>query len=82
MSNEISVISNIIFEYKENLKDSHYKTIMEQLKTINEKLPKYSCTKSDEISMINNKIYKLENEIRILKGLKEEMLRERGYLNI
>ena len=82
MNNEISVISNIIFEYKENLKDSHYKILMEQLKIINEKLPKYSYTKGDEISLISHKIYKLENEIRILKGLKEEMLRERGYLNI
>ena len=82
MNNEISVISDIIFEYRENLKDSHYKILMEQLKIINEKLPKYSYTKGDEISLISHKIYKLENEIRILKGLKEEMLRERGYLNI
>ena len=82
MNNEILVISNIIFEYRENLKDSHYKMLMEQMKIINEKLPKYSYTKGDEISLISHKIYKLENEIRILKGLKEEMLRERGYLNI
>ena len=82
MNNEISVISDIIFEYRENLKDSHYKILMEQMKIINEKLPKYSYTKGDEISLISHKIYKLENEIRILKGLKEEMLRERGYLNI
>ena len=54
---------------------------MEKLKIINEKLPRYSFDKRDEISILNNKIYKLENEIRILKGLKEEM-RERGYLNI
>ena len=47
-----------------------------------ELIPKYSYTKGDEISLISHKIYKLENEIRILKGLKEEMLRERGYLNI
>ena len=82
MNNEISVISDIILEYRENLKDSHYKILMEQLKIINEKLPKYSFDKRDEISILNNKIYKLENEIRILKGLKEEILRERGYLNI
>ena len=82
MNNEISVISNIIFEYKENLRDSHYKKLMEQLKIINEKLPRYSFDKRDEISILNNKIYKLENEIRILKGLKEEILKERGYLNI
>ena len=54
---------------------------MEKLKIINEKLPKYSYKKRDGISILNNKIYKMENEIRILKGLKEEM-RERGYLNI
>ena len=42
MNNEISVIGNIIFEHKENLKDNHYKILMEQLKLINDKLPKYS----------------------------------------
>ena len=42
MNTEISVIGNIIFDYKENLKDNHHKILMEQLKLINEKLPKYS----------------------------------------
>ena len=55
---------------------------MEQLKIINEKLLKISYDRRDEKSILNNKIFKLENEIRILKGLIEEILRERGYLNI
>ena len=70
MNNEISVISNIIFEYRE-IKDSHYKILMEQLKIINEKLTKYSYDKRDEISILNHKMYKFENKIRILEGLKK-----------
>lgn len=55
---------------------------MEELKGMNEILPKYSYNKRDELSIISYKIYKLQNEIGILKGLKEEILRERGIIDI
>ena len=77
MNKEVEIISNIIFEYKENFKDKDFKEMMETLKRMNNILPNYSYNKSDELSLISYKIYKLENEVRILKELKEEILRER-----
>ena len=77
MNKEVEIISNIIFEYKENFKDKDFKEIIETLKRMNNILPNYSYNKSDELSLISYKIYKLENEVRILKELKEEILRER-----
>ena len=47
---------------------------------INKILPKYSYNKTDELSIISYKIYLFENEVRILKELKEKILNERGYL--
>ena len=80
MNKEIEIISNIIFEYKENFKDTDFKEMMDTLKRMNNILPNYSYNKSDELSLISYKIYKLENEVRILKELKEEILRERVIL--
>ena len=53
---------------------------MEQMKKLNEILPRYSFDKRDELSIISYKICKLENEIRILKELKEEIRRERDKI--
>ena len=80
MNNEISVISDIIFEYKENFKDNDFKEVMDTLSRMNNILPKYSYNKNDELSLISYKIYKLENEVRILNELKEEIQKERVIL--
>ena len=80
MNKEVEMISNIIFEYKENFKDKDFKEVMDTLSRMNNILPKYSYNKNDELSLISYKIYKLENEVRILKELKEEILRERVIL--
>jgi len=80
MNKEIEIISNIIYDNREKFKDNDYKIMMEQMGIINRILPKYSYNKNDELSIISYKIYKLENEVRILKELKEDILRIKGYI--
>jgi len=80
MNKEVEMISNIIFEYKENFKDKDFKEMMDTLSRMNNILPKYSYNKNDELSLISYKIYKLENEVRILNELKEEIQKERVIL--
>ena len=77
MKNEMNVIMDIIYNNKESFKDNDYIVMMNTLKKIYNVLPKYNYNKNDELSIISYKIYKLENEVRILKALKEEILRER-----
>ena len=77
MKDEMNVIMDMIYNNKENFKDNDYIIMMNTLMKIYKVLPKYSYNKKDELSIISYRIYKLENEVRILKNLKEEILRER-----
>ena len=55
------------------MKENDYILIMNCLKKINESSIQIRYNKNDELSIIKHKIYKLENEIQVLKGIEEEI---------